>query len=51
MHVGDLLMKVEVVYREFMNLKKTKIDVRQFLRHFRKGILTNVSICFDNGMT
>ena len=48
MHVGDVLMKVESLYKQFYNLKQTKIDCREFLRHFRKGVLTNVSICFDD---
>jgi len=45
---GDVLMKIEILFREYFELKKAKIDVLHFVRHFRTNILTNVSICFDN---
>jgi hypothetical protein len=50
MHVGDVLEKVEKLYREFYELKGDKMDVRKFLRHMRSGVLTNVSVCFDSNV-
>jgi len=50
MHVGDVLLKVELLYREYHELKTKKLDVRKFLRHLRSGVLTNVSVCFDSNV-